>query len=94
MSFHPGTDESEASDTDESSTGMASIKPSHLEACKRSLLDASHAKYSEASFDPCLEWSDNPIDDTDEDISNVPLDYGRSEKTKAQAQRIQHRWQR
>lgn len=36
-----------------------------------------HAASSESP-----EYSDDPDDDTDEDLANVPLDYGRSEKTK------------
>ncbi|CAG7940526.1 unnamed protein product [Penicillium salamii] len=38
------------------------------------------------------DLSDDPDDDTDEDIANIPLDYGRSEKTKARGARIEKRW--
>lgn len=34
------------------------------------------------------KYRDGPDDDTDEDIANVPLDYGRSEKTKTKEARI------
>jgi hypothetical protein len=33
------------------------------------------------------DLSDDPDDDTDEDIANVPLDYGRSEQTKVRGRR-------
>ncbi|KAJ5904637.1 hypothetical protein N7504_007020, partial [Penicillium tannophilum] len=36
-----------------------------------------------------LDFSDDPDDDTNEDIANVPLDYGRSEKTKVRGVRIE-----
>lgn len=35
---------------------------------------------------------DEPDDDTDEDIAKVPLDYGRSGKTKINGARIEDRW--
>jgi hypothetical protein len=38
------------------------------------------------------ECSDDPDDETDEDIANVPLDYGQSDQTKTWRQRIEHRW--
>ena len=38
------------------------------------------------------EFSDDPDDETDEDIADVPLDYGHSKETKLRRQRIEHRW--
>ncbi|CAG8146657.1 unnamed protein product [Penicillium nalgiovense] len=38
------------------------------------------------------DFSDDPDDDTDEDIASVPLDYGRSDQTKVRARRIEKRW--
>lgn len=38
------------------------------------------------------DYSDDPDDDTDADIQDVPLDYGRSENTKARGDRIEKRW--
>jgi hypothetical protein len=38
------------------------------------------------------DFSDDPDDDTDEDIANVPLDYGRSDQTKVRGRRIEKRW--
>jgi hypothetical protein len=41
-----------------------------------------------------LRYSDDPNDDTDEDIANVPLDYGRSDKTKLRRAHIEGRWRK
>lgn len=38
------------------------------------------------------DFSDDPDDDTDEDLVDVPLDYGHSEKTKVRGRRIEKRW--
>jgi hypothetical protein len=38
------------------------------------------------------EYSDDPDDDTDEDLANIPLDYGRSEKTIRRRIQIEERW--
>lgn len=38
------------------------------------------------------DFSDDPNDDTDEDLADVPLDYGRSVKTKRRGTRIEQRW--
>ncbi|OJD12083.1 hypothetical protein AJ78_07260 [Emergomyces pasteurianus Ep9510] len=38
------------------------------------------------------DFSDDPDDDTDEDITNVPLGYGRSDKTVVRRVRIEQRW--
>ncbi|EED14738.1 conserved hypothetical protein [Talaromyces stipitatus ATCC 10500] len=40
------------------------------------------------------EYSDDPNDDTDEDIANVPLDYGRSDNTKTRRSQIKTLWQK
>lgn len=37
------------------------------------------------------DFSDDPNDDIDEDIINVPLDYRRLEKTKVRGRRIEKR---
>lgn len=42
--------------------------------------------------DTLLDFSDDPDDDTDEDIANVPLDYGRSDRTLVRRARIEQRW--
>ncbi|EED16662.1 hypothetical protein TSTA_017370 [Talaromyces stipitatus ATCC 10500] len=38
------------------------------------------------------EYSDDPDDNTDEDIANVPLDFGRSKHSKKRTARIEERW--
>lgn len=38
------------------------------------------------------DFSDDPDDETDEDIANVPLDYGRSDQTMVRRARIEQRW--
>lgn len=42
--------------------------------------------------DTLPNFSDDPDDDTDEDIANVPLDYGRSDRTLVRRTRIEQRW--
>lgn len=42
--------------------------------------------------DTLLDFSDDPDDDTDKDIANVPLDYGRSDRTLVRRARIEQRW--
>ncbi|KAJ5415003.1 hypothetical protein N7509_000101 [Penicillium cosmopolitanum] len=41
---------------------------------------------------PDRRENDDPDDDTDEDIANVPLDYGRSDQTLVRRARIEQRW--
>ncbi|KAJ5751309.1 hypothetical protein N7533_008337 [Penicillium manginii] len=42
--------------------------------------------------DTLPDFSDDPDDNTDEDIANVPLDYGRSDRTMVRRARIEQRW--
>ncbi|KAJ5330489.1 hypothetical protein N7476_000272 [Penicillium atrosanguineum] len=92
-SFQPGTDDSEASDTHNSSTRISSMNLLHLDDRERYSLDPPGAVCPQASPDPSPDCNDNPNDDTDEDLANIPLDYGQSEHTKSLKLRIQNRWQ-
>ncbi|OQE10077.1 hypothetical protein PENFLA_c095G09143 [Penicillium flavigenum] len=38
------------------------------------------------------DFSDDPDDDTDEDLADIPLYYGRSDQTKDRGRRIEKRW--
>jgi hypothetical protein len=38
------------------------------------------------------DYSDDQDDETDEDLADVPLDYGRSDKTKLRGARMEKRW--
>jgi hypothetical protein len=49
------------------------------------------ARPSQAQVD-LPDFSDDPDDDTDEDLADVPLDYGRGLKTKQRGDRIEKRW--
>ncbi|KAJ6126308.1 hypothetical protein N7523_001920 [Penicillium sp. IBT 18751x] len=93
VSFQLGTEDSGASDTNSSSTGISSMQPSCLNARKSSSHDPPQAVCPQARPGFSLDCSDNPDDDTDEDLANIPLDYGQSERTKALRLRIQNRWQ-
>jgi hypothetical protein len=75
-----GTEDSGASDTNNSLTRCSSHDPPRA-VCPKARPGLS------------LNCNDNPDDDTDEDLANIPLDYGRSEGTKVLRLRIQNRWQ-
>lgn len=92
-SVQPATEDSGASDTNNSVTRISSRKPSPTDAGKRSSYDPPRAVSPQARPGLSLDCNDNPDDDTDEDLANIPLDYGRSEGTKALMLRIQTRWQ-
>ncbi|PYH95099.1 C2H2 finger domain protein [Aspergillus ellipticus CBS 707.79] len=56
--------------------------PNSTKGMNMSAVELHHARY------------EDPADDTDEDLSKVPGDYGRSEKTKKQRLRLKDRWAR
>ncbi|KAJ5901458.1 hypothetical protein N7495_001986 [Penicillium taxi] len=88
-SFRPGSDSSSGS---ESEADPATMHPMSLETPRLSL--NCHQSKRRQSLSTPEDYSDDPDDDTDEDIQDVPLDYGRSEKTKARGDRIERRWQK
>jgi hypothetical protein len=68
---------------------------SHPKASQRpqkSPVSASNRSQVPAISSRLPKYRDEPDDDTDEDIANVPLDYGRSGKTKIKGARIEERW--
>jgi len=85
-SFRPYADVSDPeSDTDPSSTDLTSPEPLRLPASR---------PHFERRLGPraLADYSDDLDDDTDKDIQDVPLDYGRSENTKIRGERIEQRW--
>lgn len=85
-SFRP-TDVSDdsGSETAQSSTDLTSPEPPRLPAS-----DPRSERRPGAWA--MADYSDDPDDDTDEDIHDVPLDYGRSKTTRARGERIERRW--
>lgn len=68
---------------------------SHPKASQRpqkSPVSASNRSQVPAISSRLPKYRDEPDDDTDEDIANIPLDYGRSGKTKIRGSRIEERW--
>lgn len=58
---------------------------------KESLHDPKPSVRGRVGLDMLPDFSDDPDDDTDEDIVNVPLDYGRSDRTVVRRVRIKQR---
>lgn len=94
MSFRPDYSDSDVSDADKAlvSTTQTSPKPSrspkHYNGVSRSSKPSVRGPVRSGNL---LDFSDDPNDDTNEDIANIPLDYGRSEKTKVRGVRIKQR---
>ncbi|KAJ5804829.1 hypothetical protein N7474_010694 [Penicillium riverlandense] len=95
VSFRPDYSDSDKSDADKApvSTTQTSPEPSrspkHYDGVSRSSKPSVRGPVRSRNL---LDFSDDPDDDTDEDIANIPLDYGRSEKTKVRGVRIEQRW--
>lgn len=84
------------SETDSSSVLTDVTVPDSPKPCAvnsgRSLPRAQNkSRPSQAQVD-LPDFSDDPDDDTDEDLADVPLDYGRGLKTKQRGERIEKRW--
>ncbi|KAJ5611981.1 hypothetical protein N7510_005175 [Penicillium lagena] len=94
MSYQCDSDDSDFSDT----TSTSSIElnpPAPLPLHNNGDVSSSLSRHSANRpriLDGLPEFSDDPDDETDEDIANVPLDYGQSDQTKTRRQRIEHRW--
>ena len=58
---------------------------------RKSLISASNHQ-NPAIVSQLPEYSDDPDDNTDEDIAKVPLDFGRSKFTRTRTTRIEERW--
>lgn len=95
VSFRPDYSDSDESDADQApgSTTQTSPEPSrspeHYDGVSRSSKPSVRGPVRSGNLP---DFSDDPDDDTDEDIANIPLDYGRSEKTKVRGVRIEQRW--
>lgn len=95
LSFRPDDSDSNESDADQvpGSTTQTSPEPSwSSEHCDRASRSFKPSVCGPVRSGILLDFSDDPDDDTDEDIANIPLDYGRSEKTKVRGVRIEQRW--
>lgn len=84
------------SETDSSSvltdvTVPDSPKPAAVHGGRSLPRAQNKARPSQAQVD-LPDFSDDPDDDTDEDLADVPLDYGRGLKTKQRGDRIEKRW--
>lgn len=92
VSFRPDFDA-----TDDSDSGEASVLPAPETTClpdkrRRSENRSKRQLCRPANAGDLLNFSDDPDDDTDEDLADVPLDYGRSDQTKVRGRRIEKRW--
>ncbi|CAG7927890.1 unnamed protein product [Penicillium olsonii] len=95
VSFRPDCSDSDESDADTApaSTAQTSPKPSRSsEQCEGVSGTSKPNVRGPVRSGVLPDFSDDPDDDTDEDIANIPLDYGRSEKTKVRGVRIEQRW--
>jgi hypothetical protein len=86
-SFRPYSDTSDESypETDATSTELTSPEPPRLPSSRP-------RSEQRPGLEALADYSDGPDDNTDEDIHDVPLDYGRSENTKIRGKRIEQRW--
>jgi hypothetical protein len=93
VSFHPDSDDLE-SDGSSVSTDLTVPEPPHRPHCGRGRPPTfpQNPTLNPSSPDFLPDFSDDPNDDTDEDLAAVPLDYGRSEKTKRRGTRVEQRW--
>ena len=93
VSFHPDCDGGESDDEISGSTTQTSpeIRPFPDRPAKSSRIPKASAR-DRVCPDTLPDFSDDPDDDTDEDIANVPLDYGRSDRTLVRRARIEQRW--
>ena len=89
--FHPDSDDGAVQSS--VPTAISISDASQLATAPDSNLSCSQ----ETTCNPCSpeylpDFSDDPNDDTDEDLADVPLDYGRSVKTKRRGARTDQRW--
>ncbi|CAG8182071.1 unnamed protein product [Penicillium nalgiovense] len=95
VSFQPDMDATDDSDSREASNSTELTTPESICLPDNRSRPSTRPKRpvprpADAGVLP--DFSDEPDDDTDEDIANVPLEYGRSEKTKVRGRRIEKRW--
>ncbi|KAL1873654.1 hypothetical protein Plec18167_006171 [Paecilomyces lecythidis] len=84
----------ESGDASDGSSTTELTEPDHrhsLPRGRRASRPPSSVK-EPSNSDLLPDFSDDPDDDTDEDLREVPLDYGRSQKTKTRRVRIEQRW--
>lgn len=94
-SFQPDIDATDDSDSGQASnsTELTTPEPTCLpDNCNRPSTRPKRPVRRPADAGVLPDFSDDPDDDTDEDIANIPLDYGRSEQTKVRGRRIEKRW--
>ncbi|KAJ5320720.1 hypothetical protein N7476_003722 [Penicillium atrosanguineum] len=90
--FEPDTDDSQESSANKFSAKNPILEPSHRHSRGNSSSHlSSRAMGPQTSPDQNSCFGHNNNDEVDEDIANVPLDYGQSESTKALMRRIEFR---
>ncbi|KAF7587244.1 hypothetical protein BBP40_007516 [Aspergillus hancockii] len=95
ISFQPSSDASE-SDGSSVSTYLTHLYSSDGHDRKTSGRSPSARNKPPPPQGPAVlpDYSDDPDDDTEEDLADVPLDYGRGPKTKQRGERIEQRWRK
>lgn len=89
--FSVGESETDSSSVLTDVTVPDSPKPSAVNSGWSLPRAENKSRTSQAQVD-LPDFSDDPDDDTDEDLANVLLDYGRGLKTKQRGERIEKRW--
>ncbi|KAI2697980.1 hypothetical protein CBS147354_9889 [Penicillium roqueforti] len=95
VSFQPDIDATDDSDSRQASnsTELTTPEPTYLpDNCSRPSTRPKRPMRRPADAGILPDFSDNPDDNTDEDIANVPLNYRRSEQTKVRGRQIEKRW--
>lgn len=89
-SFHPDSDDRAAESSASTDITIPDTRPAKAPVSSSSR--SQRATCNPQNPERLPDFSDDPNDDTDEDLTNVPLDYGRSVKTKRRGIRIEQRW--
>lgn len=91
VSFRPdfnATDDSDSGDSS-NSTELTTPEPTNLPDDRSTRPKRLARRLVDAGVLP--DFSDDPDDDTDEDLADIPLDYGHSEQTKVRGRQIEKR---
>ena len=95
VSFRPDFDTTDNSDYGEASnlTELITPEPTYLpDDYSGSLTRLKRPVPPLADAGVLPDFSDDPNNDTDEDLIDIPLDYGHSDQTKVRRRRIEKRW--
>ncbi|KAJ5092144.1 hypothetical protein NUU61_007014 [Penicillium alfredii] len=95
VSFRPDFDTTDDSDSRDASTltGLTNPEPSYLpDNYNGPLTYLKRPMRCLADVGVLPDFSDNPNNDIDKDLTDIPLDYRRLDQTKVQGRRIEKRW--